>query len=251
MLENEKHLLLVEDELHLREVVAERLEEHGFRSNRSRAASRRWSASPNLPSTSSSPTCGCQASTAPACWKPRSRTYPEIIGIVVTGYGTVKDAVEAHQARRRRLHHETVSVRRAAARARVGAGAPPTEIGERVSADRSSRNVTGSKASSAAVPPMRDLFQLLETVAADEQHHPHHRRDRHRQGAGGARDSPQQPPARAALRGPQLQRHSGDAARSGALRPRSRRLHRRGRQHDRAGSSRRTRARCSSTKWGR
>ncbi len=44
---------------------------------------------------------------------------------------------------------------------------------------------------------MRDLFQLLETVAATSQHGPHHRRDRHRQGARRARDSSQQPAPRA------------------------------------------------------
>ena len=40
---------------------------------------------------------------------------------------------------------------------------------------------------------MRRLFQLLETVAADQQHHPHHRRNRHRQGSGRAGDPSQQP----------------------------------------------------------
>ena len=44
---------------------------------------------------------------------------------------------------------------------------------------------------------MRDLFQLLETVAADVEHGADHRRDRHRQGARRACHSPQQLPARA------------------------------------------------------
>ena len=43
---------------------------------------------------------------------------------------------------------------------------------------------------------MRDLFQLLETVAATSSTDPDHRRDRHRQGARRARDPPQQPAAR-------------------------------------------------------
>ena len=77
---------------------------------------------------------------------------------------------------------------------------------------------------------MARLFQLLETVARDEQHDPDHRRNRHRQGSRRARDSSQQPAARASVRRAQLQRDSRDAARGGAVRPRARRVHRRGRQ---------------------
>ncbi len=52
-------------------------------------------ASPISPSTSSSPICACPASTAPRSSRPPVERYPDIIAIVVTGYGTVKDAVEA------------------------------------------------------------------------------------------------------------------------------------------------------------
>ena len=61
---------------------------------------------------------------------------------------------------------------------------------------------------------MRELFQLLETVAATVEHRADHRRDRHRQGARGARHSPQQPAAQQPVRRAQLQRDSRDAARS-------------------------------------
>ena len=95
MPEARKHLLLVEDEAALRETLAERLAEQVSTSIRRKPANTPSRSSPNLPSTSSSPTCGCPGSTARACSKPRSQRYPDIIGIIVTGYGTVKDAVEA------------------------------------------------------------------------------------------------------------------------------------------------------------
>ena len=91
--------------------------------------------------------------------------YPGIVGIVITGYGTVKDAVEAikrgasdfiakpfqfdelmHVARRRRWSSGGCARR------------TPT-------CDRSSRSAISSAASSGAAAPMQALFQLLETVA--------------------------------------------------------------------------------------
>ena len=80
-----------------------------------------------------------------------------------------------------------------------------------------------SRADDAAVPAARN-------GRADQQHDPDHRRDRHRQGSRRARDPSQQPAARAPVRRAQLQRDSRDAARSRAVRPRARRVHRRRRQ---------------------
>ena len=77
--------------------------------------------------------------------------------------------------------------------------------------------------------PMQQLFQLLETVARANSHDPDHGRNRHRQRGRGARGPSQQPAARASVRGAQLQRHSRNAARSRAVRPRARRVYRRGR----------------------
>ena len=133
------------------------------------------------------------------------------------------------QARRVGLRQQAVSDRRAAARARLGARAAAAEVGERVPA-RAARGALPLRgdhrqepADEAAVPAARD-------GCADQQHDPHHRRDRHRQGSGRARDPPQQPAAAAPVRRAQLQRDSRDAARSRAVRPRPRRVHRRGRQ---------------------
>ncbi len=62
---------------------------------------------------------------------------------------------------------------------------------------------------------------------AVEEHRAHHRRDRHRQGDGGARDPLPQRAARDAADQGELRRDPRNAARIGAVRPRPRRLHRR------------------------
>ena len=43
--------------------------------------------------------------------------YPDIVAIVITGYGTFKDAVERDQARRARFRQQAISNRRAPPRA--------------------------------------------------------------------------------------------------------------------------------------
>jgi DNA-binding NtrC family response regulator len=95
MLENEKHLLLVEDEQPLREAIAERLVDQGFRVEQAASGEQALGrlaefafdivlTDMRLPGID-----GAQVLEAAL------ERYPDIIGIVVTGYGTVKDAVEA------------------------------------------------------------------------------------------------------------------------------------------------------------
>ena len=176
--------------------------------------------------------------------------YPDIIAIVVTGYGTVKDAVEAIKRgawdfvskpfqidellhvldsalEQRRLRSENAYLR--------------AQLEERY---RFEGIVGKSRA-------MTHLFQLLETVAADQQHASDHRRDRKRKRSRRARHPPQQPAPHAPVRGAQLQRHSGNPAGGGALRARARRVHRARSPTGRDASSRRTRARCFSMKSAR
>ena len=69
-----------------------------------------------------------------------------------------------------------------------------------------------------------------ELVAQSREHGADHRRDRHRQGAGRARDPRPQRAARHAARSRQLRGAAGDADRVRAVRPRARRVHRRGRR---------------------
>src|SRR4029450_12306259 len=95
MSEGQKHLLIVDDEHALREAIAERLADHGFvvqQATRGEEAAQRFSAFAfdiliadlRLPGID-----GAKVIEAAL------ERYPEIIAIVITGYGTVKDAVEA------------------------------------------------------------------------------------------------------------------------------------------------------------
>jgi len=165
MTEGQKHLLIVDDESALREAIAERLADHGFvveQADNGEQALQRLAefafdillTDLRLPGID-----GRQVLEAAL------ERYPEIIGIVITGYGTVKDAVEAikqgaadfitkpfqfdallHVLRsaleQRRLKSENAYLR----------------------AQLESRyRIDGLVGRSRA---MRDLFQLLETVAA-------------------------------------------------------------------------------------
>ena len=95
MPENEKHILIVEDEVPLREATAERLSDHGFavvQAGTGEQALERLAefafdvvvTDLRLPGVD-----GTQVLQAAL------ERYPEIVGIVVTGFGTVKGAVEA------------------------------------------------------------------------------------------------------------------------------------------------------------
>jgi DNA-binding NtrC family response regulator len=95
MAEGQKHLLIVDDEPALREAVAERLADHGFiveQAGSGEEALQRLTdfafdiliSDLRLPGID-----GAQVIESAL------ERYPEIIAIVITGYGTVKDAVEA------------------------------------------------------------------------------------------------------------------------------------------------------------
>src|SRR6266705_2465260 len=95
MPESQKHLLLVEDEAPLREAIALQLTDHGYQVEQAgsgEAAIARLAdfafdiivADLRLPGIDGS-----------AVVEAAVGRYPDIIAIVVTGYGTVKDAVEA------------------------------------------------------------------------------------------------------------------------------------------------------------
>src|SRR2546427_6020543 len=95
MADSSKHLLLVEDEAPLRQAVAEQLADHGYQveqADSGEAALARLAdfafdiivTDLRLPGVDGS-----------VVLEAAVQRYPEIIAIVVTGYGTVKDAVEA------------------------------------------------------------------------------------------------------------------------------------------------------------
>src|SRR6476469_8452611 len=95
MAENAKHLLLVDDEAALREAIAERLTDHGFlveQATSGEQALERLAAFAfdilitdlRLPGIDGRKVLDAAV-----------ERYPDIISIVITGYGTVKDAVDA------------------------------------------------------------------------------------------------------------------------------------------------------------
>src|SRR6188768_3573667 len=95
MAENAKHLLLVDDEAALREAIAERLSDHGFVVEQAASGEDALSrlsefafdillTDLRLPGVD-----GRQVLDAAL------ERYPDIIAIVITGFGTVKDAVDA------------------------------------------------------------------------------------------------------------------------------------------------------------
>src|SRR5204863_6566680 len=95
MAENAKHLLLVDDEAALREAIAERLSDHGFvveqAANGEDALARlsEFAFDILLTDLRLPGVDGRQVLDAAL------ERYPDIIAIVITGFGTVKDAVDA------------------------------------------------------------------------------------------------------------------------------------------------------------
>src|SRR6202007_1152151 len=90
-----KHLLLVEDEAPLRQAVAEQLADRGYsveQADTGEAALARLAEVPFDVVVTDLRLPGIDGS---AVVEAAVARYPEIIAIVVTGFGTVKDAVEA------------------------------------------------------------------------------------------------------------------------------------------------------------
>jgi DNA-binding NtrC family response regulator len=165
MPDTQKHLLIVDDEAALRSAVAERLTDHGFSveeagSGEEALARLAEFAFDVLITDLRLPGINGREVLAAALER-----YPEIIAIVITGYGTVKDAVDAIKhgasdfitkpfqfdallhvlqsaAEQRRLKSENAYLR--------------SQLEERYRID----GLVGRSA------VMRNLFQLLETVAA-------------------------------------------------------------------------------------
>ena len=157
---------------------------------------------------------------------------PEIISIVMTAFASTDTAVEAlrlgaadyvhkspsaanelrlrvrKELERKHLQRENVLLKRA------------------LQSSHKFSNIIGRS------DPMLAVFQLIETIAPTSSTVLITRRVGHRQGAGGAGDSLQLAAQGAPVRGAQLRRAVGDAARLGALRPHEGRLHRRRHQQE-------------------
>ena len=95
MIEGEKHLLIVEDERPLREATAERLAEHGFRVDQAGSAEEALEKLADFAYDIVVTDLRLPGLDGTEVLAAALERYPELIGIVVTGYGTVKGAVEA------------------------------------------------------------------------------------------------------------------------------------------------------------
>src|SRR6187402_3343054 len=95
MAENAKHLLLVDDEAALREAIAERLSDHGFvveqAANGEDALARLSEFAFDIIITD----LRLPGVDGRAVLNAALERYPEVIAIIITGFGTVKDAVNA------------------------------------------------------------------------------------------------------------------------------------------------------------
>ena len=155
--------------------------------------------------------------------------YPDILAVMVTGFGGVTEAVSAMKRGAADFLIKPFQNRAAVARAEDGHGAAAPPPGERRAPGPAPRPLSlrlGGR------PERRDAVGLPDPRArrADEQHRADSRRDRHRQGADRPDHPPQQPPLGSAVRRVQLRRHPGAAGRSRTVRPRQGRVHRRRRR---------------------
>ena len=95
MPESKKHLLLVEDEAPLREALAERLVEHGFEVEQAESGERAIEQLAEFAFDIVITDLRLPGLDGTRVLEAALARYPDIVGIIVTGYGTVKDAVDA------------------------------------------------------------------------------------------------------------------------------------------------------------
>ena len=165
MAENAKHLLLVDDEAALREAIAERLTDHGFTVEQAGSGEEALARLADFAFDVIITDLRLPGVDGRAVLDAALERYPDIIAIIITGFGTVKDAVNAIKQgaadfitkpfqfdallhvlksalEQRRLRSENAYLR--------------SQLEERYRID----GLVGRSR------VMRDMFQLLETVAA-------------------------------------------------------------------------------------
>ena len=164
MADSKKHLLLVEDEAPLRETLADRLVEHGFDVEQADSGEQAIEKLAEFAFDIVITDLRLPGLDGTRVLEAALLRYPDIVGIIVTGYGTVKDAVEA--------------IKRGA----TDFVTKPFQFDELLHALNSALEKRGLKAENAYLrsqlqerykfegligrsPAMRSLFQLLETVS--------------------------------------------------------------------------------------
>ncbi len=154
---------------------------------------------------------------------------PQIL--MMTAHATIESAIEAmklgaldYLQKPFEVEELLVVVRRALEHQRL-------ELASAVSAERARRRIQSLRHRRPQPGDGRGDSQG-RAGRRDQEHRAHHRRNGHRQRARGPRDSRAQRAAQHAAHQGELRGHSGDAARVGAVRPRARRLHRRGHEQE-------------------
>src|ERR1043166_6093355 len=95
MPDTQKHLLLVEDEASLRQAIAEQLGDRGYQVEQAGAGEDAIARLADFAFDIIITDLRLPGVDGSAVVEAAVARYPEVIAIVVTGYGTVKDAVEA------------------------------------------------------------------------------------------------------------------------------------------------------------
>src|SRR6266851_4904180 len=95
MTDSQKHLLIVEDEAPLRQAIAEQLSDHGYRVQQAESGEVALTRLADFAFDIIITDLRLPGVDGSAVVEAAVARYPHIIAIVVTGYGTVKDAVEA------------------------------------------------------------------------------------------------------------------------------------------------------------
>src|SRR5262245_50199338 len=95
MTDGQKHLLIVDDETQLREAVAEQLADHGFLVEQAASGEQAIERLAAFAFDILITDLRLPGMNGRELLDATLERYPDIIGIVITGYGTVKDAVDA------------------------------------------------------------------------------------------------------------------------------------------------------------
>src|SRR5213594_454644 len=95
MTDSQKHLLIVEDEAPLRQAIAEQLGDHGYRVQQAESGEVALSRLADFAFDIIITDLRLPGIDGSAVVEAAIERYPDIIAIVITGYGTVKDAVDA------------------------------------------------------------------------------------------------------------------------------------------------------------
>ena len=172
------------------------------------------------------------------------RLRPETAVVMISGHGTIETAVKATKLGAYDFIEKPLSLEKillAATRALDHGRLERENRDLREQLERGQQIVGKSRAHRGAAPADRDR-------GADQRPRADPRRERRRQGAGGARHPRPVGAAGRPLRRGELRRHPRGADRVRALRPRAGRLHRRRRRGGAASSSWPTAARSSSTR---